>query len=282
MVRRVEEEGVTKVNTPPIIRIDARDWTGDPRIRLVSLAARGLWLECLCIMRSAPRTGYLETSAGVPLPEVALARITGAQESDISALMRELLAAGIPDIEAESGVWHCRRMSAEAAKALKCGAAGRRGGGNPALKSDERKPRERDERKAAKPDKEPKVEAASAVTEAVPFAALMSPEQSASHEFTAAWIQWIDFRKHKKNAIQDNTARLQLSKLSAYADIATQVAVIEQSIMQGWTGLFDLKPSSSTILLRNPSTRVRPVMDTSADDFAGQIDAAMERSAVEQ
>jgi hypothetical protein len=266
----------------PLIKIDVRDWTGDPRLRLVSLAARGLWLECLCIMRSAPRTGYLETSRGVPVPDGSLARIAGVPKEELPALMRELLDAGIPDIEAESGVWHCRRMSAEAAKAIKCGAAGRRGGGNPALKSDERKPRERDERKAAKPDKEPKVEAASAVTEAVPFAALMSPEQSASHEFTAAWIQWIDFRKHKKNAIQDNTARLQLSKLSAYADIATQVAVIEQSIMQGWTGLFDLKPSSSTILLRNPSTRVRPVMDTSADDFAGQIDAAMERSAVEQ
>ena len=52
--------------------------------------------------------------------------------------------------------------------------------------------------------------------------------------------------------------------------------------MQGWTGLFDLKTSSASMLLRNPSTRVRPVMDKSADDFAGQIDAAMERSAKEQ
>ena len=270
------------------IKIDARDWTGDPRIRLVSLAARGLWLECLCLMRTAPRTGYLETSRGVPVPDGSLARIAGVPEEELPAIMRELSDAGIPSIEEQTGVWYCRRMVEESGKAGKCSEAGRRGGGNPALKSDERKPRERAERKAAKPEKETKVSSdaacasAQSSAESVPFAALMSPEQSSSPEFSAAWSQWISFRKQKKNAIQENTARLQLAKLASYADISTQVAVIEQSIMQGWTGLFDLKATSASSILRNPSTRVRPVMDKSADDFAGQIDAAMERSSVEQ
>ena len=131
------------------IKIDARDWTGDPRIRMVSLAARGLWLECLCLMRTAPRTGYLETSRGVPVPDGSLARIAGVPEEELPAIMRELSDAGIPAVEEQTGVWYCRRMVEESGKAGKCSEAGRRGGGNPALKSDERKPRERAERKAA-------------------------------------------------------------------------------------------------------------------------------------
>ena len=269
------------------IKIDARDWTGDPRIRMLSLAARGLWLECLCLMRTAPRTGYLETTAGTPFSDGALARIACAQEADITALRRELADNAIPSVEEGTGVWYCRRMAAEAARSEKCSAAGRKGGGNPAFAAATAK--EAAPRRTRAPAKDGSngatpsaLQAPSADPASVPFASLMSPQQSSSAEFTAAWIQWIDFRRHKKNAIQDNTARLQLSKLSMQTDIATQVAIIEQSIMQGWTGLFDLKTSSASMLLRNPSTRVRPVMDKSADDFAGQIDAAMERSAKEQ
>ena len=115
------------------IKIDARDWTGDPRLRLVSLAARGLWLECLCLMRTAPRTGYLETTAGTPVSDGALARIACAQEADITALRRELADNAIPSVEEGTGVWYCRRMADEAARSEKCSAAGRKGGGNPAF-----------------------------------------------------------------------------------------------------------------------------------------------------
>lgn len=115
------------------IKIDARDWTGDPRIRMVSLAARGLWLECLCLMRTAPRTGYLETTAGTPVSDGALARIACAQEADITALRRELADNAIPSVEEGTGVWYCRRMADEASRSEKCSAAGRKGGGNPAF-----------------------------------------------------------------------------------------------------------------------------------------------------
>ena len=37
----------------PWMKFYPRDWRGDQALRAVSIAARGLWLECLCIMHEA-------------------------------------------------------------------------------------------------------------------------------------------------------------------------------------------------------------------------------------
>ena len=122
----------------PFIKFYVRDWLSDPELRMVSLAARGFWFECLCIMHGAKRRGYMETPFGVPINDDQLARLIGTFKGEIMPLKDELTAQGIPGICENTGIWYSRRMVKETEKSEKCGEAGRRGGGSPLLQSGEK------------------------------------------------------------------------------------------------------------------------------------------------
>jgi len=119
----------------PYLKFYVRDWTGDQQLRMVSLSARGLWLECICIMHTAKRYGYLETPTGAPFEDETMSRLIGTSKDDLYRLKSELLTAGIPSVEDVTGIWFSRRMVKEKQKAEKCSEAGKKGGGNPSLAS---------------------------------------------------------------------------------------------------------------------------------------------------
>jgi hypothetical protein len=119
----------------PYMKFYVRDWVGDQELRMVSLAARGLWLECLCIMHGAKRPGFLESPNGNPIDDDQLARLIGTIKGSLAGLKAELLHHGIPSIEAETGIWFCRRMVRSHTKSIRCSEAGKRGGGSPLLAS---------------------------------------------------------------------------------------------------------------------------------------------------
>lgn len=94
-----------------------RDWRGDQALRAVSIAARGLWMECLCIMHEAKPYGHLMLN-GKPVGDDALARMTGASVDEVSGLMSELRQAGAFSVTRE-GVIFSRRMTKDHARASK-------------------------------------------------------------------------------------------------------------------------------------------------------------------
>jgi len=55
----------------PWMKFYPRDWRGDQALRAVSIAARGLWMECLCIMHEAKPYGHLVLN-GQPVGDDAL------------------------------------------------------------------------------------------------------------------------------------------------------------------------------------------------------------------
>lgn len=59
-------------------------------------------------------------------------------------------------------------------------------------------------------------------------------------DFLKAWESWQAHRKEKRQKITPTAARLQLKKLSE-AGIIKAIQMINQSIANGWTGLFDVK-----------------------------------------
>lgn len=120
----------------PFLKFYVRDWIGDPQLRMVSIASRGFWFECLCIMHMAKRRGYLETPSGQAINEEQLARLTGTFIGEIKGLKAELIEHGIPSVEDGTGTWYNRRMVNESQKAEKCSEAGRKGGGNPLLRKE--------------------------------------------------------------------------------------------------------------------------------------------------
>jgi len=57
-------------------------------------------------------------------------------------------------------------------------------------------------------------------------------------DFPEAWADWVKFRAEIKHKLTDTTIEAQLKKLAKMPD---PVAVIRQSIENGWQGLFELK-----------------------------------------
>lgn len=101
----------------PWMKFYPRDWRGDQALRAVSLAARGLWIECLCIMHEAKPYGHLVLN-GQQVEDATLARMTGVPVDEVSALMAELRQAGVLSMTGK-GVVFSRRMTKDHARAQK-------------------------------------------------------------------------------------------------------------------------------------------------------------------
>lgn len=116
----------------PFIKFYTKDWQGDNSLRTCSIAARGLWIEMLCIMNCAERRGYLETKKQVPLTEEIVSRLTGVDKGEVNHLTTELIEAGVVSIEDNTGIIYSRRMVNDDEKS-KNGRKFGQSGGNPKL-----------------------------------------------------------------------------------------------------------------------------------------------------
>ena len=114
----------------PWFKFYPSDWRADQMLRLCSAAARGLWLECMCLMHEAKPYGHLLVN-GRAVTEAQLANLTGIHPDQLGGLLAELDAAGVFSRD-EAGVIYSRRMTRDAARAEAGSAYGKRGG-NPAL-----------------------------------------------------------------------------------------------------------------------------------------------------
>jgi hypothetical protein len=116
----------------PAFQFYVGDWMKDPALRACSLAARGLWIDMLCLMFEAPRRGYLQQANGQPTTQPQIARMTGCSSEEAAHLLQELEDSGVLS-RTEHGVYFSRRMVRDESRREKCAEAGRKGGGNPAL-----------------------------------------------------------------------------------------------------------------------------------------------------
>jgi hypothetical protein len=106
------------------------DWENDPALRLCSLAAQGLWMRLLCLAANADPYGHVLV-AGKPPTIAQIARIVGAQGSQVRLLVTELERNGVLS-RSDRGAIVSRRMVRDGAEhAIKSQAGSL--GGNPAL-----------------------------------------------------------------------------------------------------------------------------------------------------
>ena len=61
-----------------------------------------------------------------------------------------------------------------------------------------------------------------------------------------AWSEWVAYRKEIRKKMTDRTCKMQWRLLGKY-DFATQKQIIEKSITNGWTGLFEPKGQPAKI-----------------------------------
>src|SRR5262249_58384065 len=84
------------------------DWRSDPRLRMCSLAARGLWIELLGFMHEAEPYGHLIIGGAAP-SDKQIAKLVGSSISETKRCLEELRNAGVFSVNLE-GVIYSRRM----------------------------------------------------------------------------------------------------------------------------------------------------------------------------
>lgn len=115
----------------PWMKFYPQDWRSDEKLRMCSLAARGLWIEMLAIMHRSERYGQLLVNGVVPT-DVQLAVLAGASPDQVTPLLSELETAGVFSRNA-GGAIYSRRMTRDQKKAENARKNGKNGG-NPSLR----------------------------------------------------------------------------------------------------------------------------------------------------
>lgn len=108
------------------------DWQADPAVRSCSLAARGLWVEMLCLMQKSEPIGHLLVNGKQPSAS-QLATLCGASNAQVARGLSELEAAGVFS-RSDAGVVYSRRMVRDELKVAEAQVNGAKGG-NPSLKA---------------------------------------------------------------------------------------------------------------------------------------------------
>lgn len=98
----------------PWMKFYPSDWRADPALRSCSIAARGLWVEMLCIMHEAEPYGSL-LIAGARIDKKRMATLAGISEKECTTLLLELEGLAVFSRD-DDGTIYSRRMRRDAAK----------------------------------------------------------------------------------------------------------------------------------------------------------------------
>lgn len=93
------------------------DWQHDAALRSCSVAARGLWIEIMCIMHQADPYGYMVLN-GKQIDSAQLGRMTGATAREIDRWIAELEDSGVCSRD-ETGLFSRRMVRDEEIRAAR-------------------------------------------------------------------------------------------------------------------------------------------------------------------
>lgn len=96
----------------PWLKFYPADWRSDPRLRMCSLAARGLWIDLISYMHEGEPYGHLRIGGIHPTPG-QIANLIGRPEREVAAAFIELTANGVCDQSADGAIVS-RRMVRDA------------------------------------------------------------------------------------------------------------------------------------------------------------------------
>jgi hypothetical protein len=115
----------------PFMKWYPTDWRADPKLRMCSLAARGLWIELIGYMHEGEPYGHL-TINGITPSINDMAALVGRPLPEVRKALAELKDRQVYSTD-DDGRMYSRRMVRDKAKAEKDRENGK-GGGNPKLK----------------------------------------------------------------------------------------------------------------------------------------------------
>ena len=114
----------------PSFQFYPADWRKDPALSACSLAARGLWIELMCVAHEGDNYGYLSIN-GKPMTPAQVARMVGESPAVAAKLLKELEDAGVFSRDEQGCIFSRRMVKDEHVRNVRADAG--RLGGNPNL-----------------------------------------------------------------------------------------------------------------------------------------------------
>lgn len=114
----------------PAFQFYPSDWRKDSGLRLCSLAARGLWVELMCIAHESEEYGKLKQN-GMGFSHKTLAKLVGLSPQTTLKLLKELEENGVFSRDEDGAIYSRRMVRDEELRKIRAEAGSK--GGNPIL-----------------------------------------------------------------------------------------------------------------------------------------------------
>lgn len=98
--------------TRPAFQFYPGDWRKDVQLRSCSVAARGLWIDLMCVMHSCEPYGHLALN-GKPMTPANISGQTGVPAVQVRKLLDELVTNGVARVNADGLVYSKRMVNDE-------------------------------------------------------------------------------------------------------------------------------------------------------------------------
>ncbi len=206
----------------PFIKFYHSDWRGDPKLRVCSLAAQGLWIGLISIMAESEKYGYLQAD-GKPMALEDMATLIGKDKAEVKANLSELETRKVTS-RTDDGILYSRRMARDGLRRSKAKEYGKQGG-NPSLLyslpeyKDILETRDYRERVGLTP---------------------LTLELLKNKDFYDKWADFCDHRKEIKCPLTCKAAKATLEDCATWGAVVACVA-LHNSVKNGWRGVFEPK-----------------------------------------
>ena len=130
-----KEEAMAKAPSVrrPSFQFYPGDWRRDPALRTCSMAAKGLWIELMCVMHESEEYGFLVV-AGKAMDERDIAKIIGETPTFCKKIIKELEEKFVFSRDSRGAIYSRRMVKDESIRTIRAAAGSL--GGNPKLKGD--------------------------------------------------------------------------------------------------------------------------------------------------
>lgn len=211
----------------PFIKFFPTDWLSEETLRLVSMGARGLWIDLLCLMARSNRRGYLELAGGIKPTSEQIARLLGRSVAEIEPLLDELKQAGTFSID-ESGIIYSRRIVRDTESYNQAVMFGKKGG-NPRLKNRDKGGINGTVRSHQQPSL---------------GSGFWISSSGFSESFRAVWDDWMAYRSERKfKPYTERGLKALANELKTIGE-GRATAAIKYSMAMNWQGIFEKKSNS--------------------------------------
>jgi len=117
-----------KAKKLPSMQFYPGDWLKDPGLRACSPAARGVWMDVLCLMFEAEQRGVLRVKNGSKLRAISIKKLSKSIAGCKPKLLQELIDNGVMRVARKDGAFYSKRLIREELQRRRKAKAGEKGG----------------------------------------------------------------------------------------------------------------------------------------------------------